>query len=48
MGQGQPRVIIGTILVVLAYKMQHTNFQGHQSIGSGDEIFLGFYHLWAW
>ena len=32
MGQGQPRVIIGTCLVVLLYTMLHTKFQGHESI----------------
>ena len=42
MGQGQPRVIIWTILVVLPYKMLHTNFQGHWSIDSGEEDFLRF------
>ena len=39
MGQGQPSVII---LVVLAYTMLHTKFQGHPSIGSGEEDFLRF------
>ena len=42
MGQGQPRVIIWTILVVLPYTMLYTKFQGHQSIGSGEEDFLRF------
>ena len=42
MGQGQPRVIIWTTLVVLPYKMLHTKFQGHWSIGSGEEDFLRF------
>ena len=42
MGQGQPRVIIQTILVVLPYMMLHTKFQGHWSIGSGEEDFLRF------
>ena len=42
MGQGQPRVIICIILVVLTYTMLHTKFQGHQSIGSGEEDFLRF------
>ena len=41
MGQGQPREIIWTILVVLTYTMLHTKFQGHQSIGS-EEDFLRF------
>ena len=39
MGQGQPRVIICSILVVLAWTMLHTKFQGHQSIGSGEDFF---------
>ena len=42
MGQGQPRLIIWTILVVLAQTMLHTKFQGHQSIGSAEEDFLRF------
>ena len=42
MGQGQPREIIWTILVVLTYTMLHTKFQGHWSIGSGEEDFLRF------
>ena len=42
MGQGQPRAIIWTILVVLPYTMVHTKFQGHWSIGSGEEDFLRF------
>ena len=41
MGQGQPRVIIWTTLVVLPYTMVHTKFQGHWSIGSGED-FLRF------
>ena len=42
MGQGQPRVIIWTTLVVLPYTMLHTKFQGHWSTGSGEEDFLRF------
>ena len=42
MGQGQPRVIIWTTLVVLKYMILHTKFQGHWSIGSGEEDFLRF------
>ena len=42
MGQGQPRVIIWTTLVVLPYMMLYTKFQGHWSIGSGEEDFLRF------
>ena len=37
-GQRQHRVIIWTILVVLAYTMLYTRFQGHRSIGSGEDI----------
>ena len=42
MGQGQPRDIIWTILVVFTYTMLHTKFQGHWSVGSGEEDFLRF------
>ena len=42
MGQGQPREIIWITLVVLTYTMLHTKFQGHGSIGSGEEDFLRF------
>ena len=42
MDQGQPRVIIWTTLVELPYQMLHTKFQGHRSIGSGEEDFLKF------
>ena len=42
MGQGQPRVIIWTTLIVLPYTMLHTKFKGHWSIGSGVEDFLRF------
>ena len=42
MGQGQTRVIIWTTLVELPYTMLHTKFQGHRSIGSGEEDFLRF------
>ena len=42
MGQGQPREIIWTILVVLTYTMLQTKFQGHRSIGSGEEDLLRF------
>ena len=30
------------------YPMLHTKFQGHRCIGSGEEVFLNFYHIWAW
>ena len=42
MGQGQTRDLIWTNLVVLTYMMLHTKFQGHWSIGSGEEDFLRF------
>ena len=42
MGQCQTRVLICTILVVVPYTMTHTKFQGHWSIGSGEEVFLKF------
>ena len=42
MGQGQPRVIIWTTLIVLPYTMLHTMFQDHWSIGSREEEFLRF------
>ena len=42
MGHGQPWVIIWTTLVILPYTMLHTKFQGHWSIGSGEEDFLSF------
>ena len=38
MSQGQPSVIIWTNLVVLPYTMLHTKFQGHWSIGSGEDL----------
>ena len=40
LGQGQPRVIIWTNLVVLEYPMLHTNFQGHRLFGSREEDFF--------
>ena len=40
MGQGQPKVIICTMSVVLALTMLYTKFQGHQSLGSGEEDLL--------
>ena len=42
MGQGQPRVIKCIALIELPYIMIHTKFQGHRSIGSGEEDFLRF------
>ena len=29
-----------------AYKMLHTKFQGHRSIGSGEENFLRFFNIY--
>ena len=40
MGQGQTSDLIWTTLVVLTYMMLQTKFQGHGSIGSGEEDFL--------
>ena len=28
--------------------MLYTNLKGHQSVGSREEDFKGFYHIWAW
>ena len=28
--------------------MLHTKFQGHWSVGSEEEDFLWFLHIWAW
>ena len=41
-GQGQPRVIIWSNLVVLEHPMMHTKFQCHQPLGSREEDFLRF------
>ena len=41
-GKGQPRVIIYTILAILAYIMLHTKFQGYQSISIEKKIFVMF------
>ena len=38
-GQGHPKVIIWTILVVLGYPMLHTKLRSHRSIGSGEDLF---------
>ena len=42
MGQGQTTDLICIILVVLTFMMLHTKFQGHGSIGSGEEDLLRF------
>ena len=47
MGQGQPSVIISIILVVLPYTMLHTKFQGHWSIGSGEEDFFKVFTIYG-
>ena len=41
-GQGQPRVIIWTNLVVLDHPMLHFKFKGHRPFGSREEDFLKF------
>ena len=41
-GQGQPRVINWTNLVVLEHPMLHAKFQGHRPFGCGEEDFLRF------
>ena len=41
MGQSQPRVI------VLPYTMLHTKFQGHWSIGSGEEDFFKVFTIYG-
>ena len=28
--------------------MLHTKSQGHRPSGSGEDVFKGFYHIWAW
>ena len=28
--------------------MLHAKFQDHRTSGSGEEDFLGIYHIWAW
>ena len=37
-GQGQPRVIISTNLVVHEHSMLHTKFQGNPRFGSGEDF----------
>ena len=41
-GQGQPRVIIWSNLVVFEHPMMHNKFQGHRPFGSRVEDFLSF------
>ena len=41
-GQGQPRVIIWTNMVVLEHPMLHNKFQDHQTFGSGEDFFKVF------
>ena len=45
-GQGQPRTIIWTNLVVLEHLMLHTKFQGR--LVPEKKIFKIFYHIWTW
>ena len=47
MGQGQTRDLILTSLVVLTYMMLHTKFQGHGSIGSGEEDFFKVFTIYG-
>ena len=47
MGHSQSRVIILTILLVLALTMLHTKFQGHQSVGSGEEDFFKVFTIYG-
>ena len=28
--------------------MLHTKFRGNRMPGSGEEVFEGYYHIWAW
>ena len=35
-------------LVVFKYPMLYTKFQGHRPLGSQEEDFEVFHHLWAW
>ena len=42
MSQGQSRATIRTIWIVIAYMMIHSKFQGHRSIGSGEDAFLSY------
>ena len=42
MDQVPLKVIIRITLIVLPYTMLHTKFQGHRSIGSGEEDILMF------
>ena len=46
-GRHQPLVIIWAFLVVLGYPMLPTKFQGHWSIGSGEEDFLKVFTIYG-
>ena len=46
-GQGQPRIIIWTNLV-LKYLLLHTKFQGHQPFGFGEDFLRFLQYIWAW
>ena len=45
---GQPMVIIWTNLVDLESSMLYTKIQPQSFLGSGEEDFQEFYHIWAW
>ena len=47
MGKGQPRVIISITLVGLPYTMLHIKFQGHWSVGSGEEDFFKVFTIYG-
>ena len=36
--QGQPRIKISTFFVVLSYPLLHNKFQGHRSLGYGENF----------
>ena len=39
-GQGQSKVIIWIILLILGYPMLHAKFNGHWSTGSGEDFLM--------
>ena len=47
-GQGQPRFIIWTNLVILQYSMLHTHFQGQGLLVPEKKNFSCFYLIWEW
>ena len=40
--------MIYILIVDLEFLMLHTKFQDPRPLGSGEEDFKGFYHIWAW